>query len=491
MSDRTCQICEKKFKYPALLKRHQNSAKRHCEPVIKKSQREILFGSPDDDDRDQFGIKLPETSEEPPKTPDTIHEETTGSLSAHFGLTSEPVGSLSAHLDNPNLSSFSPTQNIFLNSTSDQKFKNTKIFQCPTCCRIFKHYQSKMRHLKKNKCKKTEKEGEETVSKMLIELKQYISDIHAGKIVHPQIANTPPSSGEIIYINAKALSNVNSTISKDMVNSTENNNTINNTNTNTNTNSTTNSTVNSHNKITNNIIQYISPLGLEDMSFIQAKDTLKIFEKGNNITHIVNNLCNILYSKAENQNFFKRNLSRCNVEYLNEKHELVNVHESTFKEIFTQLLIENLIRLLYDSKNIINLTELQCFVYIVDNLDKVIKKLEYAKNKLDTKNKSELNSAIASNVETMFRSFEKHIPEYIKFLADNPEILRCNRKSSRIARRGKSTAITEFLEAPPNADTSQLSNHLYLAKNVFIERQNEATSAAILRALEGILPSTE
>lgn len=488
MSDRTCQICEKKFKYPALLKRHQNSVKRHCEPVIKKSQREILFGSPDDDDRDQFGIKLPETTGEPPETPETIHENKNEESPDSIPTSRESPDSIPTPFDNLNLSSFSPTQNIFLNSNNDQKIKNTKIFQCPTCCRIFKHYQSRNNHLKKNRCKKTEKEGGETISKMLIELKQYISDIHAGKIVHPQIANTPPSSDEIIYINAKALSNVNSTVSKDMVNSTENNNTI---TTNTNTDSITNSTVNSHNKITNNIIQYISPLGLEDMSFIQAKDTLKIFEKGNNITHIVNNLCNILYSKAENQNFFKRNLSRCNVEYLNEKHELVNVHESTFKEIFTQLLIENLIRLLYDSKNIINLTELQCFVYIVDNLDKVIKKLEYAKNKLDTKNKSELNSAIASNVETMFRSFEKHIPEYIKFLADNPEILRCNRKSSRIAKRGKSSAITEFLEAPPNSDTSQLSNHLYLAKNAFIERQNEATSAAILRALEGILPSTE
>lgn len=104
MSDRTCQYCKVKFEYPSYLKRHQRTRSGICTPIIAKTEREIIYGDVDD----------PET-----------HND--------IGI---PYSSIQC-------------ENIIPKSISKSKMNN---LECEKCHSIFKHYQSKMRHVNKNKC---------------------------------------------------------------------------------------------------------------------------------------------------------------------------------------------------------------------------------------------------------------------------------------------------------------------------------------------------
>lgn len=430
MSDRTCPVCAKIFRYPTQMRRHVNAPTNPCNPINRNSEKPTLMCEIERDDEPD---SLPDSSSKslfeqmfnsviqfiptpyatPFPTPHQVQSDVFNDDECAYGSSEVAHNSSFDVLAHPG----SPQNPVFSSS-----FCPTKIFyKCLRCDKNFTHHQSRNNHIKKNRCQ--------------------------SKNPHILLQNA-------------------------------NNNTINSHN---------KTMINSNNNITMINNQYISPLGLEDMSFIQAKDTLKIFEKGNNITHIINTLCDLLYSNAKNQNFFKLNLSRSNVEYLNDKHNLMSIHESQFRKLFTQILIENLIRVIYESKNTLDVQNLQFCVNIVDNLDKIIKKLEREKTKFDIKNQTELYQAVSTNIASMFRKFDKTLPEYIKFLADNPDIHKENKKLSRKIKKDLFNANNEF-NFPPIENND--AKHLYIAKGAYLEKQNASTQRILDKVYDDMKSSS-
>jgi hypothetical protein len=214
---------------------------------------------------------------------------------------------------NNSMFNFDPTEKININDDMDLEKLKTKSKECPNCCLKFKHHQSRNRHVKNNICNKQNSSIDAENDQIHLYIEKV--DDHEVEDLKSRLDSTEKQLKRVTALlqklydktrqlqlqDSQASSNGSANTSMTTTTTTNNNNQITNTdyshNQIANTDNSHNKMINSNNQITNmdnsqsqiinsnntitNVInQYISPLGLEDMSFIKAKDILKIFEKG-------------------------------------------------------------------------------------------------------------------------------------------------------------------------------------------------------------------
>jgi len=176
-------------------------------------------------------------------------------------------------------------------------------------------------------------------------------------------------------------------------------NNINNNNTNTINNITNNNLTNSNNttNIINNInIQNINPFGLEDVRAIPINEMKKILISGDNAgLHIIKSL----YDKIENKNFYKPNLSRPEIAFLNQELKLTIYKSKEFCDALFDRCITLLHHMLYLCKSEFTNMNIK-FIYeniehiettmrteIYDKKLKNIIESEFRNNNIDTKDR--------------------------------------------------------------------------------------------------------
>ena len=135
--------------------------------------------------------------------------------------------------------------------------------------------------------------------------------------------------------------------------------TINNTN-NTNNN---NNTININNN--NTIIQHINPFGLEDVRTIPIPEMKKILSSGENAGF---NIIKAIYSKLENKNFYKPNISRPEIAFLNIDFNLTICKNKEFCDALFDRCIALLHHMLYLCKTHFTTTSIR---HIYDNIEHI------------------------------------------------------------------------------------------------------------------------
>ena len=173
--------------------------------------------------------------------------------------------------------------------------------------------------------------------------------------------------------------------------------TINNNNTNTNSHNTTNNTIiNNTDNSNNTIIQHINPFGLEDVRTIPISEMKTILNSGPEAgLHIIK----AIYTKIENKNFYKPNIARSEVAFLNEDLKLTIYKSREFADAFFDRCIALLHHMLYLCKHEFTSASIKC---IYDNIeyiettmrteiyDKKLQSIiesEFRNNNLDTKDR--------------------------------------------------------------------------------------------------------
>jgi hypothetical protein len=352
-----CQICSKAFEFQYLVLRHQKRKNSTC--IIPE--------------------KLEDGEIEP-----VFDMSSSSTESDDFVDTEKFVGTGDAtkiKIESKFLSTKSVNEKKIKNIKATKEIKKSKDLKCEKCEREFTHYKSKLRHIKNNSCnfKTINIENISVVSEDLPdkqEIHEEIKDVHLPTLDSVQIdlykrieyittkldliVNILESKN--IKVDSPKVTKKSSSTFADLISLPELPYIINPTTTTTTIDNTDNSNIavtnsgtiyNDNSKNTNitNVIQYINPIGLEDISFLKLKDIMTIFSKGNDISHIISTLTELIYSIPSNINFLKQNLNKATIKYLNDKHEVKAIHESKFKESFRRVIVDSLIKLIHKYKN--------------------------------------------------------------------------------------------------------------------------------------------
>lgn len=128
-----------------------------------------------------------------------------------------------------------------------------------------------------------------------------------------------------------------------------------------------NGTIN--NTINNNTnIVLVNPLGLETLTHT-TKDIYKKILKGGE-TNIVRYLLEAIYSKQENQNFFKDNKNQPHIAYIDDNYTIKYIHESQLKFFILKNIPSKIEQLLYINKNKMKQEEVIRYLTHAINIEK-------------------------------------------------------------------------------------------------------------------------
>jgi hypothetical protein len=243
-------------------------------------------------------------------------------------------------------------KNINKNINNNKNVKQNKILKCEKCNKEFSRLDSLNRHKNTTKCEST--------------------------IIPTTTASLPTSS----------TSSTTPPITQSQTN-------INNSNTNSH-NTTNNTIINNTDNSNNTIIQHINPFGFEDVRTIPISEMKTILNSGTEAgLHIIK----AIYTKIENKNFYKPNISRSEVACLNEDLKLTIYKSREFADAFFDRCIALLHHMLYLCKHEFTAISIK---YIYDNIeyiettmrteiyDKKLQSIiesEFINNNLDTKDR--------------------------------------------------------------------------------------------------------
>jgi len=184
------------------------------------------------------------------------------------------------------------------------------------------------------------------------------------------------------------------------------NNTINNIQNQTNNNITHNTII----QQTIQTIQHINPFGFEDVRTIPISEMKLILTSGENAgIHIIK----AIYSKLENKNFYKPNMSRPEIAFLNADFNLTIYKSRDFADALFDRCIVLLHHILYICKSEITLNNIKTIYDNIEHIESTIRTEIYDK-KLQTIIESEVRN---NNLET-----KNKISKYIKDIKDIPNV---------------------------------------------------------------------
>ena len=264
---------------------------------------------------------------------------------------------------------------VILNNKHDKLLNKTN--SCNYCKYIFTKKSSLINHQSKSKCGIiqnikliAEKEG---IGKLTLEQLKLIEPYKYNEIMKTQTNPIKQQTTEV-------TNNINHTNSH---NTTNNNTTI-------------NTIINHTDNSNNTIIHHINPFGLEDVRTIPISEMKTILNSGPEAgLHIIK----AIYTKIENKNFYKPNLARSEVAFLNEDLKLTIYKSREFADAFFDRCIALLHHMLYLCKHEFTSMSIKC---IYDNIeyiettmrteiyDKKLQSIiesEFRNNNLDTKDR--------------------------------------------------------------------------------------------------------
>jgi hypothetical protein len=231
---------------------------------------------------------------------------------------------------------------------------------------------------------------------------------------------------------------------------------------------------------------------LEDISFLKIKDILSIFSKGDDISHIITTMTELIYSKKDNINFLKQNLNKSTIQYITDNHEMKAVHEVKFKELFRRVVVETIIKVIHKYKNELTIDTLYMYVNIVEKLDNILTSLEAEKNKVQIKDEILLNQVINTTIDQVLRSVDKAFNEYLLLMKQNPDIKKKNYKTSQKTKVETLQIINEF-KYPPRDELIVLENstNLYIAKERAKSKIQKQLSDSLAKVYDRIITSED
>ena len=127
-----------------------------------------------------------------------------------------------------------------------------------------------------------------------------------------------------------------------------------------------NNTTNNQNNLTinnNTIIQHIYPFGFEDIRRIEKAEMLRILRSGLESGILI---IKAIYSKIENKNFYKPNMSKSDIACLNDTYDLTIYKGNQFSDALFDRCISFLHHMLYLCKKDLSFREIQ---FIYDNIE--------------------------------------------------------------------------------------------------------------------------
>jgi hypothetical protein len=451
-----CPICGKGFQFNYLLRRHREGVKSLCAV--------------------QEYLKPGETFEPPAD----LYDDDDKANSDHV-VESDDEFKANIKIDKDLSNEVKLKKKIKNRIRTDNKLK------CPKCNKEFKHCSSKSRHIKENKCTvnliipaipvnpvnpvnkhELSNDNELLQPNRAIELSnEQVQDISIFQQLVKRI-------DELTYKN-NLLENKNNLLETELKKHNIIVPSINSDNSNPNISISGN--IISGNIISNNIhytdntkitkitnIIYKCPLGLEDISFLKLKDIIYIFSKGDDISHIITTMTELIYSKGDNINFLKQNLNKTTIQYIDDNHEIKAVHESKFKELFRRVVVETIIKLIHRYKNEVHVNTLDMYINIAERLDNIILSLETEKNKVQFKDELILIQVVNTTIDQVLRSVDKAFIEYLHIIKTNPDVKVNNSSISKKSRREHNTILAEF-KLPPKQLAIEDATNLYTAKN--------------------------
>ena len=184
------------------------------------------------------------------------------------------------------------------------------------------------------------------------------------------------------------------------------NNTINNIQNQTNNNIINNTTI----QQTIQTIQHINPFGFEDVRTIPVSEMKLILNSGENAGIYI---IKTIYNKLENKNFYKPNMSRPEIAFLNEDFNLTIYKTGDFADALFDRCIVFLHHMLFICKNEMTLTNIKNIYENIEHIETTIRTEIYDK-KLQTIIESEIRN---NNLET-----KNKISKYIKDIKEIPNI---------------------------------------------------------------------
>jgi hypothetical protein len=219
--------------------------------------------------------------------------------------------------------------------------------------------------------------------------------IENNEIKDKQIINLEPLDiiNDIIPKDTKKIKIIKKSNTQNNINNgTVNNNTINNNTINNNTvNNTNNNTINNTN------IVLVNPFGLESLTHTTPELYKKILKGGQ--TNIVRFLLEAIYSKQENQNFFKDNKNQPHVAYIDDNYTIKYIHESQLRDLILKNIPSKIEQLIYIHKD--NMTQEDIINYLAHSIN-------IEKNFIDLDNKSNPNYKnlidVSNTVNTVIRT---------------------------------------------------------------------------------------
>jgi len=288
----------------------------------------------------------------------------------------------------------------YINKNSITKKQKSSIIKCVNCNLVFSQLSSLTRHNKETKCGKLNKnQNTETDKYRNIKLdKEFIKHI---KTLPKQIANT------IKKILEKKEKNI---CINNTTNTTNNNiDNITNNNTDTITNNIDTTIINHINN--NNInIQHINPFGFEDVRAIPMSEMKLILNSGENAgIYIIKSI----YNKLENKNFYKPNISKSEIAFLNEDFKLTVFKTREFADALFDRCIILLHHILYLCKTEYTSNMIRTLYDNIEHIENTMRTEIYDK-KLQTIIESEIRN---NNLENKTK-----INKYIKDIKDISEI---------------------------------------------------------------------
>jgi len=230
--------------------------------------------------------------------------------------------------------------NTLFNNIKTEIEINNKNINCIYCSKEFSRKDSLQRHIESSKCSRKQIQENENTLNISKQNLQILIREEAQKILNN---NTLPNNN---------LPNNNLT-----------NNTINN-----NINNIINNNNNSNNTIINNnntIIQHINPFGFEDVRTIPITEMKQILMSG---PESGIEIIKTIYSKIENKNFYKPNISKPEIACLNKDFNLTIYKTREFADALFDRCIAFLHHMLYLCKNEYTKTNIK---YIYDNIEHI------------------------------------------------------------------------------------------------------------------------
>ena len=287
----------------------------------------------------------------------------------------------------------------YINKNSITKKQKSSIIKCVNCNLVFSQLSSLTRHNKETKCGKLNKnQNTETDKYRNIKLdKEFIKHI---KTLPKQIANTIE----------KILEKKEKNICINNTTNTTNNNIDNITNNNTDT-ITNNIDTNIINHINNNInIQHINPFGFEDVRTIPMSEMKLILNSGENAgIYIIKSI----YNKLENKNFYKPNISKSEIAFLNEDFKLTVFKTREFADALFDRCIVLLHHILYLCKTEYTSNMIRNIYDNIEHIENTMRTEIYDKN---------LQTIIESEIRNNNLENKTKINKYIKDIKDISEI---------------------------------------------------------------------